>query len=160
NGPLNFQIALELAGLGVEIVCIVEAAPPPWSRFSAAWAMAGASPALAAKGAAIMLELRRRKVPILWRHRLQSIEGAGRAERVNTAHVDTGKPGPAFDVDAAAIGCGFRSANELARMLGCAGKANPASGEFEVDRDRDSATSVAGLYVVGEAGRFGGAQVA
>ncbi|WP_270937730.1 2Fe-2S iron-sulfur cluster-binding protein, partial [Falsiroseomonas oryzae] len=51
NGPLNLQVACELAEAGAEVVAVAEASPPPRLRWREALAMAAADLALAAKGA-------------------------------------------------------------------------------------------------------------
>src|SRR5262249_19568891 len=67
NGPLNFQVALELARAGAEIAGLVELAARPSLRdLPALGAMLASTPALAVRGARYLWELRRRGIPVLY----------------------------------------------------------------------------------------------
>ncbi len=58
NGPLNLQVAVELARAGAQLVAVAEAAAPPWSApASALIGMAAASPRLARDGVMMLAEL-------------------------------------------------------------------------------------------------------
>ena len=75
NGPLNLQVALELARAGAEVVGVAEAAQPPGpGQFAALAGMALSSPGLLARGAATVAGLRRHGVPVLWRSVLTRID--------------------------------------------------------------------------------------
>src|SRR4029077_18593235 len=66
NGPLNFQVALELARAGAEIAAVVELAGSPSSRdLRSLGAMLASTPVLALRGAGYLIELRRRGIPVL-----------------------------------------------------------------------------------------------
>jgi glycine/D-amino acid oxidase-like deaminating enzyme len=159
NGPLNLQVAAELARAGATIAAIAERAPPPWLRPRAATALMGADPALAVAGLRHLADLRRRGVPLLWQHGIVRVEGNGRAERAVLADADGRQR--TLEVDAVCITEGFAPANELPRLLGCAHEA-PGRGfaRLEVVRDESGATSLRDVFVVGEAGAFGGAHIA
>ena len=156
NGPLNLQVAVELSGLADE-VHVVEAAPQPWRHPAAGLALAAAGPRLAWQGASSMLKLRRHGIALEWSHRLIEISGEGRVSGAAIAPVGPdGKIGRArtLAVDAVIMGDGFWPSSELALLLGC------SSTPERVERGDDGSTSVPDVFVVGEAGGFGGAQIA
>ena len=88
NGPLNLQVALELARAGAEVVAVAELAERPGlaeagpllrlmsSAFDLAW-----------QGAAMLVELRRRRIPLLYGQGLTRVEPSGEAlTRVGSAN--------------------------------------------------------------------------
>jgi len=64
-----------------------------------------------------------------------------------------------IDVDALAVGFGFRPSSELLQLLGVAGSFD-ALGDFRVDCDAQGRTSVAGVYAAGEVVALAGARAA
>jgi glycine/D-amino acid oxidase-like deaminating enzyme len=165
NGPLNFQVAAELLAPDVEIV-VVEAADAPWSQPANGAALFAADPQLALQGMATIARLKRARAAIHWRCRLIAIEGDGRAERAIVAPLAADgriQPERSFDiaVDAVLTGDGFWPASELPRLLGCRQRVVGADDpHLEAERRPDGATSLEDVFIVGEAGAFGGAHVA
>ncbi len=159
NGPLNLQIAQELARAGATVVAVAEAAPPSWTSFGAGFQLFASHPGLAIAGLTIVADLRRRRIPIHWRHRIARVEGGERAEKA--VLVEASGQERTLAVDIVCVGEGFAPANELVRLLGCAHIARTdGASRLEVERDDSGATSLADVFVVGEAGGFGGAQIA
>jgi glycine/D-amino acid oxidase-like deaminating enzyme len=158
NGPLNLQVACELLRVGTAVAAVVEAASPPWTQPTKALKLLAADPRLAATGLRQLAILRQHGVPVHWRHRLIRVEGAERAERAVIADAQGGER--SFAVDAVCVGEGFAPANELARLVGCAHTIPQGAMHAEVVRDDKGATSLADVFVVGEAGGFGGAHIA
>ena len=161
NGPLNLQVAAELQALGVTII-VAEAATAPWQRPAAGAALALADWRLALSGLALVARLRAGGARLFWRHRLVAVEGDGQVERA--VIVPLGRNGAAdrgrsilVDVDTVLTGDGFWPSSELPRLLGCQAPAGRAN---EIRRGDDGATSLEDVFVVGEAGSFGGAHVA
>jgi NADPH-dependent 2,4-dienoyl-CoA reductase/sulfur reductase-like enzyme len=165
NGPLNVQVACELARAGVDVVALVEAARAPGPRDAADLArMAVAAPGLVRDGVGMTLSLRRRGVPVLNRHVVTRISGRDRAEMVEVAPIGAdGTPDLAaarrFEVDAVALGYGFLPQVEAARALGCATRLD-ATGGTVVERDDSGATTVPHVRVIGDGGGLGGARIA
>lgn len=62
SGPLNAQVALELAEGGAEVSVVVEAAPPPWHHPRACLDTARLDPGLMRKGLGMLQGLRRRGI--------------------------------------------------------------------------------------------------
>lgn len=160
NGPLNLQVALELAEAGTDVVGVAELAPSPRSRPVDGLKLLAASPGLAMAGATQLRRLKARGVPVWWAHRLLSATGQGR--RVTAATIaDSNGRQRQIAVDAICINEGFAPSNELARLLGCT-HAVKREGfpRLEVQRDDSGLTSAPDVFVVGEAGGFGGAHIA
>ena len=78
NGPLNLQVALELARAGAEVAAVAELArrPGPWAAAALA-RMLTSTPALALRGRDYLMELRRRGIPLLHRHVIAGVERTG-----------------------------------------------------------------------------------
>ena len=166
NGPLNLQVACELAAGGVEVAAVAEAAAPPTARPGAALAAFRHAPGLIGQGIAYRASLARRRVPVLHRHVLVRIEGHDeRVRRAVLARIDAqgcvvaGRE-RSFDVDAVCMGYGFHPSTELTRLLGCEHRWDPDTGNLAVVRDDDAETSLAGVFVPGDGAGTGGAHAA
>lgn len=157
NGPLNLQVACELAAGGAEIVAVAEAAPPPRSRLRDAVAMAAADPQLAAKGLGYLATLARRGVRVRHQAVLLRVERAGDALRA-TLRDPRGET--AFETDVVTLGYGFLPSHEVPRALGAACTYDAARHQLVLARDEDAMTSVPGLYAIGDGAGLGGAPAA
>lgn len=167
NGPLNLQVACELAAGGVEVAAVAETAPPPTARPGAALAASRHAPGLVRQGIAYRAVLARRRIPVLHRHVLVRVEGHDdeRVRRAVLARIDAhgntvAGSERAIDVDAVCTGYGFHPSTELTRLLGCEHRWNPDAGSLEVVRDDEAMTSLAGIFVPGDGGGMGGAHAA
>jgi pyruvate/2-oxoglutarate dehydrogenase complex dihydrolipoamide dehydrogenase (E3) component len=157
SGPLNLQVALELARGGARLAAVCEAARSPVGNLRIAAQMAAAGSELAAKGALMLLELAARGVRVRHRTSLERIERSGDALAVTLA-------GPrrraAVIADAVLMNDGFQPANEILRLLGCAMDWDGRFAQLRPVRSADCATSVAGVYAVGDCCGLGGAPAA
>jgi NADPH-dependent 2,4-dienoyl-CoA reductase/sulfur reductase-like enzyme len=163
NGPLNLQVALELACAGAEVAAVVELGRRPGLWAAAALAkMLTSAPALALRGRGYLAELRRRGIPLLNRHVIARVEPAGGHLRAQVTPWPAAQhsPGTSCDVDAVCLGYGFMPANEILRALGCRHVFDPARGHLVTERDADGLTSVAQVYAVGDCTGLGGAPAA
>ncbi len=159
NGPLNLQVAAELASAGARVVGVIEAAPAPWSRPAASIAVAKASPSLALAGLTHLATLRRYGVPVVWGSRLARVEGNGQADAAMIVGA-TGAESRIL-VDAVVVNEGFSPSNDLSRLLGVPHHiSRDGFAWLEAERDEAGATALGDVFVVGEAGGFGGAHVA
>lgn len=157
SGPLNLQVARELAAGGAKVALIAERGPAPWMRPFGVAALAAAGPALTLMGARTYADLRRRGVPVCYGTRLDRIEAEGDALRVTVARA--GRETQAV-VDAVLMNAGFQPQNEILRLLGAKASYDPAFGHLRITRDEDCATTVPGLYAVGDCAGLGGAPAA
>jgi NADPH-dependent 2,4-dienoyl-CoA reductase/sulfur reductase-like enzyme len=161
NGPLNIQVALELARAGAEIPAVVELAPRPgpWALPALGKMLAG-TPALTLRGGRQLAELKRRGIALLYGSVLAAVaprEGGLTAEVKSWPAGDTvGR----FDVDAVAMGYGFLPSNEILRALGCAHRFDVARGHLVTERDGEGRTSIPEIYAVGDCAGLGGAPAA
>jgi hypothetical protein len=151
-GPFLLPVAAQLASLGAKVVAVAEATTRrEWLR---------AGPRMAAHPGKLAEYLKyRAKVPrIVWGHVIVRAEGDDRVRRATIAPAGADwTPSGAeqtFAVDAVCTAYGFLPSVDLARALGCelAGDA--------VAHNEDMATSVAGVFVAGEATGVGGAELA
>jgi NADPH-dependent 2,4-dienoyl-CoA reductase/sulfur reductase-like enzyme len=163
NGPLNFQVAIELARAGAVVVGVAELASRPAPRMlGALWRMAASAPDLALQGFAYLAGLRRRAIPIHYATALSCIEPlAGGLRAVLTSW--NGAPGRGVlthEVDAVCMGYGFMPSNDILRALGCKHRYDEARGHLVTEKGPDCETSVACVYAVGDCSGLGGARVA
>ncbi len=157
SGPLNLQVGRELAVGGAEVVLIAERGPAPWLRPLASAALAIADPGLVLTGLRTLSDLRKRGVPVRHATRLDRIDSEGKALRVTV----TGAGGPStVTADAVLMNAGFDPQNEILRLLGARSVYDPAFGHLRVTRDETCATTVTGLYAVGDCAGLGGAPAA
>lgn len=163
NGPLNLQVARELLRSGSGEIVLAEAAAAPWLRPREALALALADPALALRGIADLVAMRGSGARLLFSHRLVAIEGRERVQAAVLAPVlpdgSLSESRIALATDAVCTGDGFLPAGDLPRLLGLP-LAEDARGNLAIARSEDGATAQADVFVVGEAGGFGGAHVA
>lgn len=168
NGPLNLQLACELIEGGAQVLAVAESAQHPWPRHvPAALGMLLSAPGLTARGVRYWRLLRKHRVPILFGHHIVGAVGNGRVEQATIAPIAAiGADGTVanelrkqFAVDAVCVGYRLQPSNELARMLGCAHGA-AAAGVVEVTRDAAGATSIPGVFAIGDGATLGGAHVA
>lgn len=165
NGPLNLQLACELADAGVNVVAVAESAPTPFPERALAAAMAfAASPALMIRGLGFLARLRRHGVPVLFGHHVHGASGADTLAEAAVAPLDArGQPLDAaaqrFPVDVLCLGYRQVPSSELLRALGCASEILP-TGAPAARRDGVGRTSIPGVYVIGDGGTPGGAHVA
>jgi len=161
NGPLNLQVAAELLAAGCAVT-VLEAAPPPWRRPGPGAALLRADARLALGGLMTVARIRGAGGHLLFGHRLVRVMGEGRAQSAEIAPLTTdgrldGAAARCIEVDAVLTGDGFWPASELPRLLGCR---THAQRHNEIERGDDGSTSLPEIFVVGEAGGFGGAHIA
>ena len=163
NGPLNLQVALELARAGAEILAVAELAPKPGVRsLGALLCMAGSTPDLLLQGWRYAGELARRKIPLRYGHVLAGVAATQSRLQARLAPWPGAEDATSltFDVDAVLMGYGFMPSNEILRALGCRHGFDPERGHLVCERDVDCATSVANVYAVGDCAGLGGARAA
>jgi len=157
SGPLNLQVALELAEGGADLALVAEHAPAPWTRPWATLRMAAAGPRLAWSGLSMLRRLRARGVPVLNATHLERIAPAGDAL---TATFRAGDTEHRVEVDALCLNGGFEPQNELLRLLGAEMRYDPRMGHLRTLRDPTMRTSVPGLFAAGDCCGLGGAPAA
>jgi glycine/D-amino acid oxidase-like deaminating enzyme/bacterioferritin-associated ferredoxin len=165
NGPLNLQLACELARNGVHVAAVAEAAPAALpGRALAALRMASSSPRLTLTGLGYLRTLRKHNIPIYNAHRIYRAGGDDRVSEAAIAPVGIeGTPRSqdaiSFSVDTVCLGYRQQPSAELLRALGCSLNRHP-SGVDVIERDRIGETSVTGVYAIGDGATPLGAQSA
>jgi NADPH-dependent 2,4-dienoyl-CoA reductase/sulfur reductase-like enzyme len=167
NGPLNIQLAYELARAGATVVGLVELGRIMQPRRGGAVAaMALASPSLMRDGMRYLASLARRRVPLVTGSAVTALEGdpVTGVRRVTVRRVGAdGRPSGrerTFDVDAVCLGYGFIPSNDLARSLGCEHDVDPDRGVLVTRTDPSGRTTVPDVWVVGDSARVQGAKYA
>ena len=162
NGPLNLQLACELIEGGAQVVAVAESAAHPWPRhIPAALGMALNAPGLTARGVNYWRLLGKHRVPIHFSHHILSAAGNSRVEQATIAPLGAVAKADRkqFVVDAVCVGYRLQPSNELARLLGCEHRVS-TPGVVEVIRSHNAATTVPGVFVIGDGATLGGAHVA
>lgn len=154
HGPLGLQLGAELLALGGTLLGVVERARPGPSAALARAALT--DPALVARGIAYQARIRTSGVSVMTGWQVSYVEADGALE-VHLEQV-SGKGRMTIEADALCMGEGFAPQTELARLLGC--PVDLYDGVPRPRRDADCATPVPGLWVAGDAGGLGGAQLA
>lgn len=158
SGPLNLQVALELARGGAEIVRLAERAPHPLQRPFASLKMGVAGPSQTAKGVTMELALRRRGIDMRNACELVGVTQSG-SELLATFRSAAGVE-DTIGVDALCMNSGFEPQNEILRLLGADMRYDPAMGTLRCHTDDAMHTNVSGLYAVGDCKGLGGARAA
>lgn len=158
SGPLNLQVALELAEGGAEVLLVAEAAPPMRRHPLCALALALAGPQLARRGLAILSGLRRHGVAVRHETRLVRVGKDGAA--LAAVFADRNGDERTVTLDALCMNSGFEPQNEILRLLGADMRYDPAFGHLRCERDARMQTSVPGLFAVGDCAGLGGAPAA
>jgi len=162
TGPFLLPVAAGLAGAGATVVGVHEAAGLIGST-RMPLAVAG-HPSKAVEAAGYFATLRRHRVRYRTRSTVVAAHGGDVLDSVTVAPLDGGgRPrtdkATRLEVDTLAVGWGFVPQLELPLALGCATVPGP-DGRPVIGVDDDQQTSVAGVFVAGEACGVGGAEKA
>lgn len=158
NGPLNFQVALELLKGGTSVPLLAEAAPPPWGRAGPAAKMARGSLGQTLTGIATLAALKMHGSAPRFRTVVERIGRSGGGLRV-TVRDSNGNTHEA-EADAVCMNYGFHPQNEILRLLGAKMRYLEPQAELQPERSEQCETSVAGLFAVGDCCGMGGAPAA
>jgi glycine/D-amino acid oxidase-like deaminating enzyme len=167
NGPLNLQVAAELVAGGAHVVAVLESARKPTLRqWRAVLSAATSASDLLWDGAGYLARLRLAGVPVLWGRRVIAAGGRGTlAEATYVSHDAGGRPlagsETRVDCDALCLGYGFIPSTEIARQLGCRHVLiDRHIGYVATETDYTGATSIPGIFAVGDGANMGGSRVA
>ena len=157
HGPLGLQLAVELRNLGAAVVAVTERATPrPGAMLLRA---ALAAPGFVGQGLAYRLRLLRDRIPLLSGWEVAGIVGKDKAEGAILRRLSDGAT-RRIVADTICIGDGFQPQIELARLLGVPVDLDAETSVPLPRRDETGATPVPGLWIAGDAGGLGGAQLA
>ncbi len=158
SGPLNMQVALELADGGAEIALVAETAPSPFLHPLRGARLSIHGPALAWQGLAMLRSLRRRRVPVRNGLRLSAVEEVESGLSVTFRRKSGGTH--TVQADSLCMNAGFEPQNEILRLLGARMTYDPAAGHLRCERSETLETSVPGIFAVGDCAGLGGAPAA
>jgi NADPH-dependent 2,4-dienoyl-CoA reductase/sulfur reductase-like enzyme len=158
SGPLNLQVALELARGGADVRLVADSAPSPLRRPLASAALLAADPVLALKGSAMLMQLRRAGVPVRHSTELDRVEENPEGGLLAVFAGARGEESVALD--ALCMNDGFEPQNDILRLLGADMRYDPTFGHLRCLRSDTLATSVPDVYAVGDCCGLGGAPAA
>ena len=162
-GPLQLYLADLLLKLGVDVVCVAEAANPfsAWRFLPGFW---GHWDRLR-EAYEYRRTLWKHRVPLLFNHAIVSAEGSGQVEKATIARLD--KDGAAipgteqtFEVDTICLGYGFLPSYQLPAAFGCELRFDDKLRWFVPRHGAAMETSESGIFVAGDVTDMGGAYVA
>ncbi|MBM6596680.1 2Fe-2S iron-sulfur cluster-binding protein [Microvirga pudoricolor] len=157
TGPLNIQVALELAQGGAEVAAVGEAASKPTRNIASGIALIKANATLALKGVMMLAGLRHRRIPIHYEANLVGVEQVD--GRLAVTYRDSSGTHQTI-VDALCMNDGFEPQNEILRLLGAEMAYDQDFGHLRCRRGETMETTVEGLYAVGDCAGLGGAPAA
>jgi 2Fe-2S iron-sulfur cluster protein/pyridine nucleotide-disulfide oxidoreductase len=163
-GPLQLKVACQLLEAGATVVDILEASSTPPVSMENAIRSLGHWGKMR-EGMKYWLALKRSGVPYHHGHVPVRALGTQQLEAVVVAQVNDEwqvVPGTerTLEADSLCLSYGFVPSTQLTRLLGCRLVYNGRAGGWVTWHDADQQTSFAGVYVAGEVGGIGGAEVA
>ena len=158
SGPLNVQVALELAQGGAEVVMVAESAPAPWRSPVQSLAALKADPVLLLRGMSMLRDLKRRGVPLKYLTQLERVEKE--RDHLRASFRSASDRQTDVEVDAVCMNAGFEPQNEILRLLGARMSYDAGFGHLRCQRGPDLETSVRNIFAVGDCAGTGGAPAA
>ncbi|WP_214106082.1 NAD(P)/FAD-dependent oxidoreductase [Acrocarpospora catenulata] len=159
SGPFLLPVACTLLALGVRVAGIAEAGTPYRAGLRALGAVR--HPARLRELAGYGARLARARVPIWQGTVVLRADGGDRVSAVTlAATARPAVPVRTVEVDALCVGYGFRPQTDLVRLLGCAVRADAATGDAVPVTDPAGRTSREDVHVAGEAAGIGGVHLA
>jgi NADPH-dependent 2,4-dienoyl-CoA reductase/sulfur reductase-like enzyme len=163
-GPLQLKVASQLLHAGATVVEILEASDHPLVSMENALRSMGHWGKMR-EGMRYWMTIKKARVPFRHSHVPVRALGKEQLETVEVAQVDAEwrvVPGTrrTLEADTLCLSYGFLPSLQLTRNLGCRLEFQPLAGGWVTWHDADQQTSVEGVYVAGEVGGIGGADVA
>jgi NADPH-dependent 2,4-dienoyl-CoA reductase/sulfur reductase-like enzyme len=163
-GPLQLKVASQLFEAGATVVGIFEASSKPPVSMENALRSLGHWGKMR-EGMRYWTTIKKAHIPYYHSHVPVRALGTDRVEAVVVAEVDEDwrvLPGTerTLEADTLCLSYGFLPSLQLTRNLGCRVEFNARAGGWATWHDSDQQTSVECVYVAGEAGGIGGADVA
>ncbi len=158
SGPLQWVLARHLLEAGAELAAVLDANPFPWRGWRHAAAVWGQWARLR-EGWDSLRAMQKAGVGVRWGQCVWRADGEGQVERAVIGPVG-GPPAEMLVVDTICLGHGFTPAVQLSRLAGCEHCYQPARRAYVPVRDEWLQTTLAGLFVAGDAAGIGGKDVA
>lgn len=163
NGPLNFQIALELKRAGADVVGLFELAKKPGLGSALdALRMGLSAPRLTMTGVRLLAALQTNGVAVRFGHGLGEIQrqSSGLTAMLGPVREGTVQPETEIDADVVCMGYGFQPNNGVLRSLGCRHEFDDTRGHLVTVRTEECETNVPGVFAVGDCTGLKGAPTA
>ena len=157
NGPLGLQLVHEMIKLGKNQITLAERAN--FKSGSALFKTAFYSPQLFLKGVGYRLSAMKSRVPVMSGWEIEKVLGNDKVEAALIRNIKSNSK-LELPVDFIAAGEGFAPQSELSRLLGVPTKVDPVSKQIIPIRADDCSTSISNLWIAGDAGGMGGAELA
>jgi thioredoxin reductase len=164
SGPLLFAVASGIIAGGGKVAAIVDLASR--GEWLASVPALISRPKDFSRGLKWTREIKRAKVPIFYRHKVEAVEAAENGLEINITPVDASgrrrsdASGNRVRADALSIGNGLTPSTELTRMLGADHQFDADAGGWVPRLDGDQRTSISGLYAAGDGTGVSGADAA
>ncbi len=162
-GPLQLALADALLKLGVNVVCVAEAADPfnKWQqlpKFWGHWDRLG-------EAFSYFMSLQKHKTHLLFNHVIVEASGKDQVQSAKIARLNQqGMPIPGterqFEVDAICLGYGLLPSYQLASALGCKLRFDDHLSWYIPVHNEKMETSQEGVFVAGDVTDISGAKVA
>jgi NADPH-dependent 2,4-dienoyl-CoA reductase/sulfur reductase-like enzyme len=163
NGPLNYQVALELHNAGADVVAVTDSSSGIGvTKILSALRMSIADAGLTAKGLRLRFGLAAAGIPVKMASAIAGIEAVdgGLCVHYGKAEANVVQADESVEVDAVCMGYGFLPNNELLRLVGCRHAYESARRSLITERNTHCETSIKGLYAIGDCCGLGGAHAA
>jgi len=163
-GPLQFKVASQLTDAGAEVVEILDASSRSIMSVENALRSLGHWGKMR-EGLEYWLKLQWARVPYRLQHVPVRAVGQQELEAVVVARVDkdwriVAGSERTLQVDTLCLSYGFLPSNQLSQLVGCETTFDIEAGGWVTWHDEHQETDVSGVYVAGEVGGIGGADVA
>ncbi len=161
NGPLNLQMAAELAKQGTNVIALVESGRIFSLRSMVLTLALGlTSPSMALRGLGYFLTIKRAGIPYYSAASVSAFVGSEKVEKATITSLRSSKEVASFEVDAVSMGYGFIPSNEIARNLGAKHQIDRNTRGLQTQTTFDGKTTREHLWVIGDGRSINGAQVA
>ena len=157
NGPLGLQLAHEMLNLGKTKITLAERANLNLSIPLLKTAFY--SPQLFFKGLGYQLSAMKSRIPVMTGWEIEKILGSSKVEAAVIRNLRSNSK-IELPVDFIAAGEGFAPQSELSRLLGVPTVVDPRSKQIVPIRRDDCSTHISNLWIAGDAGGMGGAELA
>ena len=157
NGPLGLQLVHEMIKLGKNNITLAERAN--LNLGSSLLKAAFYSPQLFSKGVGYQISAMKSRVPMMTGWEIEKILGSDKVEAILLRNIKSNSQ-LEFPIDFIAAGEGFAPQLELSRLLGVPTKVDPVSKQITPIRADDCSTLISNLWIAGDAGGMGGAELA
>lgn len=161
NGPLNLQMAAELAKQGTDVVALIESGRIFSLRSMLLTVALGlTSPSMALRGLGYFITIKRAGIPYYSASSVSAFQGEEKVTKAKVTSLRSNQEIASFDVDAVSMGYGFIPSNEIARNLGAEHEIDKATRGLRTKTTFDGKTTREHLWVIGDGRSINGAQVA